>query len=113
MADLRSSSLLPPEEEGESDPMSGLGNLMDVMLVFACGLILALVAHYNVDLSEDATSTDMQELEGELEYTEEGATGSLDEYLELGVVYQDVETGDLYVVEPEEDDDAESGESDE
>lgn len=102
MASLTTSRLLPPEDAEDLEPMAGLGNLMDVMLVFACGLILALIAHYNVNLSQDEVSVNMQELSGELEYTQEGATESADDYLELGIVYQNVETGQLYVVQPDE-----------
>ena len=102
MASLTTSSLLPPEDAEDLEPMAGLGNLMDVMLVFACGLILALIAHYNVNLSQDEVSVNMQELSGELEYTQEGATESVSDYLELGIVYQNVETGQLYVVQPDE-----------
>lgn len=102
MASLTTSRLLPPEDAEDLEPMAGLGNLMDVMLVFACGLILALIAHYNVNLSQDEVSVNMQELSGELEYTQEGATESASDYQELGIVYQNVETGQLYVVQPDE-----------
>lgn len=109
MANLSTSTLLPPEEGEETDPMSGLGNLMDVMLVFACGLILALIAHYNVNLSQQPDATNMQELQGELEYAQEGAGESGSTYRQLGMVYQDEKTGQLYVVEPDSSDSSESG----
>ena len=32
-----------------ASPMESLANLVDVMLVFACGLIIALIAAHNVD----------------------------------------------------------------
>lgn len=96
---LGSTTLLPPEDaSGGIDPMSGLGNLMDVMLVFACGLILALIAHYNVNLSAVPESVDMQEVEGQLQYAEEGAADGTSQYMELGLAYQDVNTGQVYVV---------------
>ena len=34
----------------EEDPTSGLSNLADCMLVLACGLMVALVVAWNVDL---------------------------------------------------------------
>ena len=33
-------------------PMDGLGNMADAMLVFACGLILALIMSWNVDVTD-------------------------------------------------------------
>ena len=36
----------------EVDAMSGLANLSDVMLVFACGLMAAIILNWNVDLSK-------------------------------------------------------------
>ncbi len=84
-----------------SDPMSSMGNLMDVMLVFACGLMLALVSYWNVDLSDvdtAATDDDHEVLDGELEAGTgelEGSSASLEE---LGTVYRDDSTGTLYVI---------------
>ena len=99
---LDSSSLLPSEGEGaDIEPMAGLGNLMDVMLVFACGLILALIAHYNINLSAVPESVAMQEVEGQMQYAEEGAADGVSQYMELGVAYQDVNTGQVYVVAPD------------
>lgn len=41
------------------NPMDGVGNLADVMLVFACGLMLALITYWNVDVSGVAGSIDV------------------------------------------------------
>ena len=38
-------------EEDDSNPLDSLTNLFDVMLVFACGLMVALVISLNVDVS--------------------------------------------------------------
>ena len=102
MASLTTSKLLAPEDMEDVEPMAGLGNLMDVMLVFACGLILALIAHYNVNLSQTPESVNMQELQGQLEQAEEGEADGESTYKELGMVYQDEKTGKLYVVAPDE-----------
>jgi hypothetical protein len=81
------------------DPMSALTNLMDLMLVFACGLIIALIARYNVNLSVTSDmGPDVQRLDAELEYAEQGIVNGDASFAELGMVYQDLETGDLYVV---------------
>lgn len=113
---LLSSSLLDTGED--DDPRTGLVNLADVMLVFACGLMVALIAHYNVELVPDQTSSadvgEIQKLEEELVAAEEGVAASDSMFSEVGTVYQDEETGDLYVVQPDsatsEDASAEEGE---
>ena len=89
-------------EEGE-DPMASLGNLMDVMLVFACGLILALIANWGVDLDNVAASLDesrIQPVEAELREAEKSIAEGDSEYTELGIVYLEESTGQLYVVSP-------------
>ena len=96
---LRGSKLLGGGED--QDPMSGLCNLMDVMLVFACGLMLAIIANWNVDLNEvqaSGGSPAVKEIEGDLEAVEEGIAADDGSYTEMGTVYRDEETGDLYVV---------------
>ena len=85
--------------EGE-DPMSGLGNLSDAMLVFACGLLIALVVYWNVDLTvtqilEEEKLTEVDEVE---ELSEEMVNGTA--YTERGTVYEDPNTGELYLLEP-------------
>lgn len=101
--DLRSSQLLDhPYDEGE-DPMASMGNLMDVMLVFACGLMIALIAHYNVDFSpSDPTMGDVERLDAELTDAQQGIANSESTYAQVGTVYRDTETGELYVVAPVE-----------
>ena len=86
----------------EVDPMSSMGNMGDVMLVFACGLMVALVMAWNVDLSK------FQEIETEQELSQDQVT-QLDEqlngggngFVEMGKVYQDPETGQYYLVQDE------------
>lgn len=81
--------------------MSSLANLMDVMLVFACSLMLAIVANWNVDLNEvqaSGGSPAIKEIDGDLGAVEEGIAANNGSYTEMGTVYQDEETGDLYVV---------------
>ena len=34
-------------------PMEGVGNMADAMLVFACGLIVALILSWNVDVTSE------------------------------------------------------------
>lgn len=90
-------------ESEDINPMEFVANLADVMLVFACGLMLALITYWNVDVvgvgqtAVDVTQgqevTDMQSLDND---SQNGLEGSgLNEY---GKVYQDPETGKLYMV---------------
>lgn len=99
-----------PRQFGEEDinPMDGVANLSDVMLVFACGLMLALITYWNVDVSGVTGSIDVSMGE---EITESvdgfGSTDSEDEssdkqYDRLGTVYQDPVTGQMYLVMEDE-----------
>ena len=83
-----------------ADPMSGISNLVDAMLVFACGLLIALVVYWNVDLTvteilEEEKLTEVDEVK---ELSEEMVNGTA--YAERGTVYEDPNTGDLYLLEP-------------
>ena len=82
------------------DPMSGTTNLVDAMLVFACGLLLALVVRYNVPINDDLTEAvqtgDMTQIENPEELTDSKDDGGKG-YEEMGIVYRDPETGKLYV----------------
>ena len=45
------------------NPMDGMANLADVMLVFACGLLIALIASWNVDINSAGQTEDRYEIE--------------------------------------------------
>ncbi len=97
-----------PASEGENiNPLDGLANLADVMLVFACGLMLALITYWNVDvggIKEGAVTVDQgQEVTSDMgglsdEPTDPEESGGLEEY---GMVYRDPATGKLYMVTDE------------
>ena len=94
-SDLRGSSYL---QAADNDPMSSMGNLMDVMLVFACALLIALVTHYNVQLSPDsATDDSLQPIEGQME-TAQGENTQLEDMTAVGTLYYDDETDEYYVL---------------
>ncbi|HAM15485.1 MAG TPA: hypothetical protein DCP91_06435 [Eggerthellaceae bacterium] len=88
------------EPDEDVDPMSSVANIADAMLVFACGLMVALVVAWNVDLQnvqqveiEDSEQVDdIQSLEDIL--TAEGSS-----YIQRGTVYQDPRTGQMYLLE--------------
>ena len=87
--------------EEDINPLDFLANLSDVMLVFACGLILSLIAYWNVDVAgvggrvdvaQGVEVSDMQGLDGD------GNPLDSDEALEeYGTVFRDA-NGKLYMV---------------
>lgn len=88
--------------EEDFDPMSSMGNLADVMLVFACGLLCALIINWNVDVEQAAQQ--MPDTKYEVEGVESGESKTIEgesELQEMGTVYMDPETGKYYVVEGE------------
>ena len=84
-------------------PMEGVGNMADAMLVFACGLLLALILSWKLDITtvsaqepepteapiaideQDMRDTDTQELDQE-------------KLQRVGALYYDEESGVFYAV---------------
>lgn len=101
-------------EQEDADPRVGLVNLADVMLVFACGLMLALVTFWNLDVSqmtEVVQADEMSEVEGIEDLADQMGEGGSN-FTELGMVYQDPMTGKMYMLRDEAPEDAAStGES--
>jgi hypothetical protein len=88
------------DSEPDVDPRVGLVNLADVMLVFACGLMLALVAYWNLDISdmsEMVRSGEVTEVRDVEDITDNAGTGG--GFVELGKVYQDPMTGKYYMLQ--------------
>ena len=82
--------------------LEGVANLADVMLVLACGLMLALVINWNVDITPGRPEEPplANEIQAELEFTSsDGENLDADaDYEELGRVYRDPATGKLYLI---------------
>ena len=88
----------------DDNPMEGTINIVDAMLVFACGLMLSLIIYWNVDLSRTTEQIDLRQgreitespeiREGLIE-AEEGQ-GRL--YERMGTVYKDPATGELFML---------------
>ena len=82
--------------------LEGVANLADVMLVLACGLMLALVINWNVDISPGKPEGPpmANEIQAELEFSSsEGEALDADaDFEELGRVYRDPATGKLYLI---------------
>ena len=92
-------------QEAEVNPMDGVANLADAMLVLAVGIMLALILNWNVDISAVRGDTSL-ETEEALSFTEEDMTQteSLEgqgELEKLGAVYYDPATGLYYIIEEE------------
>ena len=84
-----------PFLENEGSPMESIANIVDVMLVFACGLLLALVTVWNVDIGLDRPDN-MYEVSDVVSDTQNVEKDGL---VEAGKVYRDPDTGNLYFVE--------------
>lgn len=86
--------------EPDDDPLGPLANLVDVVLVFACGLMAALVAHSDL-LAPPTTGqrpqpvTQGQELPQLPASLQSGQGEGLES---LGQVYRDPETGKLILI---------------
>lgn len=83
-------------------PMEGIGNMADAMLVFACGLIVALILSWNVDVTDQGEINKPADTKYEVNGMENNAEQILEEdqqLEEMGTVYKDPETGKYYVVE--------------
>lgn len=92
-------------DQQDEEPLGPLANLLDLMLVFACGLIAALIGmSKNVDAHfESATDKPFQnqqvvekgrELPQMPSHGESGGSG----YEPVGEVYRDPETGKLILI---------------
>lgn len=101
---IRSSSLRGRKGREEINPMDGIANLADAMLVLACGLMMALILHWNVDInleqvdistgSEVTNVEDLQESMVQIQSDE-------DSYQRMGILYQDPQTGKMYMLTEE------------
>lgn len=102
------------DESNEEDPMTGVANLVDAMLVIAVGLLVFLVLSWNMqsivfndNLSQeqkedamDAINDVVQVDQGkQLEETPDVSNSSGEGYTEMGKVYQDPKTGKLIMIE--------------
>lgn len=80
------------------NPSAYVVNLVDCMLVLAVAFLVALISYWNVDLNvTDLSGEDLQQVDPET--LESQANGSGSYYVEAGKVYQDPQTGQLYMVE--------------
>jgi hypothetical protein len=87
-------------EEDGVNPMHYLPNLPDVMLVLAVALLVALISFWNVDVSSVSAfdPSQLQPVEGDLEQGEPVDSLAGEDYREVGTVYQDTATGEMYLL---------------
>jgi len=102
---LRSRRRLKTLDE-EVSPLEGAINIVDAMLVFACGLMLALVIRWNVDLAqfgERVNVTQGEEVVDDADIrsdlVESEGEGQL--YQKMGTVYKDPATGKMFMLTDE------------
>ncbi len=87
----------------DADPLGPMANLVDIILVFACGLIAALVA-FSPDLQGHFDTSRQQRdlsLGEELPTAPEGVQSQMQSgsgYESLGQVYRDPKTGKLILI---------------
>lgn len=96
-----------PRVEEEVDPLSSVANIADAMLVFACGILIALIVAWNVDVNKVVqVEIDRTKQIEDVETLQDVLAGEGDSYIERGTVYQDPNTGKLYMLEAGESADA-------
>ncbi len=84
-------------DDQAEEPLGPLANLVDIMLVFACGLIAAIVASQG-GLTEFAGSGQAVEKGRELPQMPEGVGEAGSGYAPVGQVYRDEKTGKLILI---------------
>lgn len=87
----------------EVNPMEGVTNMADAMLVLACGLMLALSVYWNIDLGPIRERVDLQqgrEVTESLDLRDDliEVQGEGELYEKMGTVYKDPRTGKLFML---------------
>jgi len=87
----------------EESPMEGVANLADIMLVFICGLLVAIIMYWNVNLNDVSmiVSQDQMIIIDDAEQVE-NQMKAISQYGGLGTAYADPETGEIFVIKEEE-----------
>jgi hypothetical protein len=87
----------------EVNPIESAINIVDAMLVFACGLMLALVMNWNIELPKKGEHVDIKQSKEMSQLPdirrnliETQGKGKL--YEKLGTVYKDPETGKTFML---------------
>ena len=88
-------------QETEVNPMDGVANLADAMLVLAVGIMLALVLNWKLDLT--AVSAEPEATEAPIEISEDDMRSTSEELdadalQKVGALYYDEATGTYYAI---------------
>lgn len=83
-------------DDHDEDPRASLVNLVDVMLVFACGLLAALAAGTQAQLETPQVVEKGHEIERPQVSEQQAGQG----YDRVGEVFRDPKTGKLVLIEP-------------
>lgn len=84
------------KDHEDVDPMSGLANMADVMLCLAVGIMMALVMHWNIDISSTSNLDQFKDSKNLSDKQVEDIQKS-NGLQEKGVLYQDPKTGKYYI----------------
>lgn len=81
------------------NPSAYIVNMVDCMLVLACGFLVMLMLHWNIATTtmDEVDESSMEEVDPE--QMPEGVTSGGSYYIDAGKVYQDSNTGKLYLVQ--------------
>ena len=96
---LRQSRFRRREDLAEDvNPSAYIVNLADCMLVLACGFMVAMMVYWNIDVGniEELKKESLEEVDPESIIENIQSGGSY--YIEAGTVYQDPNTGELWMV---------------
>jgi len=96
------------QSDDTANPMDGVANLADVMIVLAVGIMLALIINWNVDVgatayidpsAQTAPNNALALEDGNMEeVTDTGEEVNSDEMEKLGSVYYDEASGKYYII---------------
>ena len=86
------------------NPMDGLGNLADAMLVLAVGIMLALIINWKVDITAVSAAAEPQPEPEQIPISQEDMQDAPTDILNeetlrrIGALYYDEETGTYYAI---------------
>lgn len=88
-------------DDSDDDPMGGLNNLSDAMLVLALGFLIFAIMALSVNpemISESSSKQNVETVETLSENVSDAGGMEDSGYNEIGKVYQDPTTGELVMV---------------
>ena len=86
-------------DESEEEPLGALTNLLDIMLVFACGLIAALAMRADILVQAPPKGGGQEVIQGtEMPDMPKGLGEAGSGYQSVGTVYRDPVSGKLILV---------------